>query len=160
VPLDASKKQTSVGWPQFLPDGKHFIYMVTGEKQEDTAYWIGSIDSADKKNAGAAQTLVQYAPPGYLLFVRDRTLVAQALRRLVAQDHRRGRAARGEDRHRQRGPRPLLGLEGRRARLRTGETGGRLLWRDRAGRELDAWRSGRLREPHSLRRAGTGSLST
>ena len=73
----AAKKETSVGWPQFLPDGKHFIYLVTGEKPEDSVYWIASIDSTEKKKLAPAQTLVEYAPPGYLLFVRDRTLVAQ-----------------------------------------------------------------------------------
>src|SRR5262245_20687283 len=41
VALDTAKKETSVGWPQFLPDGKHFLYLLTGEKTEDSAYWIG-----------------------------------------------------------------------------------------------------------------------
>jgi eukaryotic-like serine/threonine-protein kinase len=137
VKQDLSKKETSVGWPQFLPDGKHYIYLVTGEKPEDSAYWIASIESAEKTKLAPAQTLVQYAPPGYLLFVRDRTLVAQpfdaASRRITGE------------------PVPLaekigtdnVGL----ARFsvsnngvlayRTGETGGRLLWRDRAGKEID-----------------------
>jgi eukaryotic-like serine/threonine-protein kinase len=137
VDLDTAKKETSVGWPQFLPDGKHFIYLVTGEKQEDSAYWIGSIGSAEKKMLSPAQTLVEYAPPGYLLFVRDRTLVAQPFDAGALK-------ITGE-------PVPLaekigtdnVGL----ARFsvssngvlayRTGETGGRLLWRDRAGRDLD-----------------------
>jgi eukaryotic-like serine/threonine-protein kinase len=77
VVQDPAKKETTVGWPQFLPDGKHYIYLVTGEKPEDSAYWIASIDSAEKTKLAPAQTLVEYAPPGYLLFVRDRTLVAQ-----------------------------------------------------------------------------------
>ncbi|MEP6995567.1 MAG: protein kinase, partial [Acidobacteriota bacterium] len=137
VKLDAARKETSVGWPQFLPDGKHFIYLVTGEKPEDSAYWIGSIDSSEKKMLSPAQTLVQYAPPGYLLFVRDRTLVAQPFD--ASSLKIKGEAVPlaekiGTDN---------VGL----ARFsvsnngvlayRTGETGGRLLWRDRAGRELD-----------------------
>ncbi len=77
VVQDPAKKETTVGWPQFLSDGRHYIYLVTGEKPEDSAYWIASIDSAEKTKLAPAQTLVQYAPPGYLLFVRDRTLVAQ-----------------------------------------------------------------------------------
>ena len=139
VPLDAAKKQTSVGWPQFLPDGKHFIYMVTGEKQEDSAYWIGSIDSAEKKLLAPAQTLVQYAPPGYLLFVRDRTLVAQPFDasslKITAEAVPLAEKI-GTDN---------VGLArfsvstGGVLSYRTGETGGRLLWRDRAGRELDSF---------------------
>ena len=26
--LDPARKETSVGWPEFLPDGKHFLYLV------------------------------------------------------------------------------------------------------------------------------------
>ncbi len=138
VKLDAARKETSVGWPQFLPDGKHFLYLVTGEKSEDNAYWIGSIDSNEKKKLAPAQTLVTYAPPGYLLFVRDRTLVAQPFDAKTLK-------ITGE-------PVPLaekigtdnVGLArfsvSRNGVLayRTGESGGRLLWRDRSGRELDA----------------------
>jgi Tol biopolymer transport system component len=137
VPVDAAKKQTSVGWPQFLPDGKHFIYLLTGEKQEDSAYWIGSIHSADKKMLAPAQTLVQYAPPGYLLFVRDRTLVAQPFDasslkitgEAVPLAEKIGTDNVGLARF-------SVSKSGVLA-YRTGETGGRLLWRDRAGRELD-----------------------
>ncbi len=137
VALDLAKKETSIGWPQFLPDGRHFIYLLTGEKPEDSAYWIASIDSAEKTKLAPAQTLVQYAPPGYLLFVRDRTLVAQpfdASSRKITGEAVPLAEKIGTDN---------VGL----ARFsvsndgvlayRTGETGGRLLWRDRAGRELD-----------------------
>ena len=138
VGLDAARKETSVGWPEFLPDGKHFLYLVTGEKPEDSAYWIGSIDSNEKKKLAPAQTLVTFAPPNYLLFVRDRTLVAQPF-------DAKAMKITGE-------PVPLaekigtdnVGLArfsvSRNGVLayRTGESGGRLLWRDRSGRELDA----------------------
>ena len=137
VALDTAKKETSVGWPQFLPDGKHFIYLVTGEKPEDSAYWIGSIDSKDKKMLAPAQTLVQYAPPGQLLFVRDRTLVAQpfdasALKitgEAVPLAEKIGTDNVGLARFSVSGNGVLA--------YRTGETGGRLLWRDRSGKELD-----------------------
>ncbi len=137
VGLDAALKQTGVGWPEFLPDGRHFLYLANGEKPEDSAYWIGSIDSKEREKLAPAQTLVTYSPPGYLLFVRDRTLVAQPF-------DAKARRITGE-------PVPLaekigtdnVGLArfsvSRNGVLayRTGETGGRLLWRDRAGRELD-----------------------
>ena len=137
VKLDAARKETGVGWPEFLPDGRHFLYLLTGEKPEDSAYWIGSIDSNEKRMLAPAQTLVTYTPPGYLLFVRDRTLVAQPF-------DAKALKMTGE-------PIPLaekigtdnVGLArfsvSRNGVLayRTGESGGRLLWRDRAGRELD-----------------------
>ena len=137
IGLDAARKETSIGWPQFLPDGKHYIYLLTGEKPEDSAYWIASIDSKDKKMLAPAQTLVQYAPPGYLLFVRDRTLVAQpfdasALKitgEAVPLAEKIGTDNVGLARF-------SVSSNGVLA-YRTGETGGRLLWRDRSGKELD-----------------------
>ncbi|MET0619727.1 MAG: protein kinase [Thermoanaerobaculia bacterium] len=138
VKLDPVKKETSVGWPEFLPDGKHYLYMLTGERQEDSAYWIGSIDSDERKLLAPAQTLVTYAPPGYLLFVRDKTLVVQPF-------DARALKTTGE-------PVPLaeqigtdnVGLArfsvSRNGVLayRTGESGGRFLWRDRSGRDLES----------------------
>src|SRR5437899_246116 len=74
---EASRKETQVGWPEFLPDGKHFLYMAFRGRTEDSSYRVGSLDSAETKAVAPAQTLVTYAPSGYLLFVRDKTLVAQ-----------------------------------------------------------------------------------
>ena len=47
VKPDAARKEISIGWPEFLPDGKHFLYMAMSDKPEDNAYWIGSIDSKE-----------------------------------------------------------------------------------------------------------------
>jgi eukaryotic-like serine/threonine-protein kinase len=136
VKQDPSRKEATVGWPEFLPDGRHFLYMATGQKPEDTAYRVGVLDSTESQPLGPAQTLVTYAPPGYILFARDRTLVAQPF-------DLKARKTRGE-------PTPLaeqigtdsVGL----ARFsvsrdgvlayRTGESGSRLVWMDRAGKDL------------------------
>jgi eukaryotic-like serine/threonine-protein kinase len=138
VKPEASRKEQTVGWPEFLPDGKRFLYMATSEKAEDNMYRIGSLDSKETTTLSPAQTLVTYAPPGYLLFVRDRTLVAEPFDAKAAK-------ATGE-------PIPLaeqigtdsVGLarfsvsrEGTLA-YRTGESGNRLLWRDRNGKEVSA----------------------
>ncbi len=69
--------------PAFLPDGRRFLYEVTGK---DAGVYVGSVDAA----SGASETLVtsgasnpQYLPPsaesahGYILFVRDQTLMAK-----------------------------------------------------------------------------------
>ena len=148
VKPDPAKKIGQVGWPEFLPDGKHYLYMVIGTRAEDSAYRIGSLDSNESKQLAPAQTLVTYAPPGYLLFVRDRTLVAQPF-------DAKAMKTTGE-------PVPLaekigvdnVGLarfsvsrEGTLA-YRTGESGTRLLWVDRNGKELGtAGEAGDSREP-------------
>jgi Tol biopolymer transport system component len=109
-----------------------------GQKPEDSAYRIGSLDSTDSKALAPAQTLVSYAPPGYLLFVRDKTLVAQPFdaKALKTTGEATPLAEHiGTDN---------IGLarfsvsrDGTLA-YRTGDSGSRLLWLDRNGRELNA----------------------
>jgi hypothetical protein len=81
-------KQGIAVFPQFLPDGRHFLYhsLTSGSP---SSVWIGSLDSADSKaasrlmeipNLGSANgrnSPVVYASPGYLLFTRDHMLLSQ-----------------------------------------------------------------------------------
>jgi dipeptidyl aminopeptidase/acylaminoacyl peptidase len=77
VAVDADKGASSVGWPEFLPDGRHFLYM-SGPTQSDRTLMVRALDSSDAKPLFKTTSRVLYAPPGFLLYVRDRTLVAQA----------------------------------------------------------------------------------
>ncbi|HJW14362.1 MAG TPA: protein kinase [Thermoanaerobaculia bacterium] len=138
VKADASRKETVVAWPEFLPDGRHFLYMAQGQKTEDHMYRIGSLDSNESRPLAPAQSLVTYAPPGHLLFVRESTLVAQPF-------DAKAMKTTGE-------PVPLAehigtistGLARFSASrngilaYRTGESGSRFLWVDREGKELSA----------------------
>jgi Tol biopolymer transport system component/tRNA A-37 threonylcarbamoyl transferase component Bud32 len=74
---DTSRGEIGHWWPQFLPDGRRFLFVV-GSSGEDTGLYIASLDQPDERRRiqpGLARTL--YAAPGYLLFVRDGTLLAQ-----------------------------------------------------------------------------------
>jgi Tol biopolymer transport system component len=68
---------TGAGWPEFLPDGRHFLYTMIDPKSPEMTLKVGHIDSGMVKTLFKTTTRVQYAEPGYLLYVRDRTLVAQ-----------------------------------------------------------------------------------
>src|SRR5262249_32832279 len=70
-------KAGHVGWPALLPDGKHFLYMTIAAKLPESMYRVGSIDSKETRPFSPAQSQITYVDPGYLLFLRDRTLVAQ-----------------------------------------------------------------------------------
>src|SRR5450631_871515 len=77
--LDTSRGEGSLRWPVFLPDGKHFLYLVgnfTGQKGFN-AIFVGSLDSNEKRLVVESTANAAYAAPGYLLFYRDRTLLAQ-----------------------------------------------------------------------------------
>ena len=77
--FDQSRGEGSLRWPVFLPDGKHFLYLAgnfTGQKGANAIY-VGSLDSNEKRFIVEATSNAAYAAPGYLLFYRDRTLLAQ-----------------------------------------------------------------------------------
>jgi Tol biopolymer transport system component len=75
--LDVTRNQTVHSWPHFLPDGRHFLYLARSTQRENSAIYVGSIDSNDSKLLVNADSSPAYAPPGYLLFMRERTLMAQ-----------------------------------------------------------------------------------
>jgi len=75
--LDASRKEVGHYWPQFLPDGNHFLYLALTSNPENSAIYVGSLDSKERKLLLNAISDVAYVPPGYLLFSREGTLMAQ-----------------------------------------------------------------------------------
>jgi Tol biopolymer transport system component len=122
------------GWPEFLPDGKHFLFTLGDSAEMQLA--VGSLDSKVTKPLFKTTTRVQYAEPGHLIFVRERTLVAQRFdldsQSIVGEPVPIGQGLGSGD----------LGLASfsvsRNGVLvyREGElTGTRLVWLDRAGKE-------------------------
>jgi Tol biopolymer transport system component len=70
-------------WPQFLPDGRHFIYSEWGTIVTlDTSYYIGSIDSPVRKLIRKESNQLHsmtFAAPGHVLSIRQGSLIAQRL---------------------------------------------------------------------------------
>jgi Tol biopolymer transport system component/tRNA A-37 threonylcarbamoyl transferase component Bud32 len=75
--LDPAHGDTSHRWPQFLPDGKTYLFMTRGGGAEKTGVSIGTVGSPDHKFLLASDSSAYYVAPGYLMFVRDGTLMAQ-----------------------------------------------------------------------------------
>jgi eukaryotic-like serine/threonine-protein kinase len=73
--LDESLKDTSQRWPQFLPDGRHFLFFAGAAGSG--AVYAGSLDGGEPKLLFANDSNAVYAWPGYLLFIREGTLMAQ-----------------------------------------------------------------------------------
>ncbi|HEU5258703.1 MAG TPA: hypothetical protein VFU28_22100 [Vicinamibacterales bacterium] len=68
--------QGSHRWPQFLPDGRRFLFlMATGLPEAHGAY-IGSLDGGEPIRVMSAETAAAYAAPGYLLLVSQGVLSA------------------------------------------------------------------------------------
>lgn len=67
-------------WPVILPDGKHFLYLSgdgTAAGTSKLGIRVGEIGTDEKKFLLQADSDALYAPPGYLLFLRGDTLMAQ-----------------------------------------------------------------------------------
>jgi serine/threonine protein kinase/Tol biopolymer transport system component len=73
--LDESLKDTSQRWPQFLPDGRHFLFFAGAAG--GAAVYAGSLDGGEAKLLLPNDSNAVYASPGYLLFIREGTLMAQ-----------------------------------------------------------------------------------
>lgn len=77
VKADRDRKETTVAWPEFLPDGRHFTYLALHVKADEAVNRIACLDSAENRQLAPGQTAAVYAAPGFLLMGRDHTLVAQ-----------------------------------------------------------------------------------
>jgi hypothetical protein len=78
---DSSRLESSHRWPYFLPDGKHFLFMAANfsGQLEANAIFLASLDSPEKHLIVSSSANAAYSEPGYLVYLRDRTLVAQPL---------------------------------------------------------------------------------
>jgi len=76
--LDASAGDTTNRWPDFLPDGVHFLYVGRQvSPNQPSAVYVGSLDSFAHKKILDVFSEAQYAAPGYLVFGRNTALFAQ-----------------------------------------------------------------------------------
>ncbi len=78
--LDTSRSESGHRWPVFLPDGKHFIYLAANFSGRPgiNAIFLGSLDSTEKRFLVSTSANAFYSEPGYLLYMREKTLVAQS----------------------------------------------------------------------------------
>jgi eukaryotic-like serine/threonine-protein kinase len=79
--IDASRHEKGHRYPQFLPDGKHFLFVaITG--QEPVSTYAGSVGGGTAVEVCRGGSEGRFAPPGYLLFLDSGVNVAK--RRLLA----------------------------------------------------------------------------
>jgi Tol biopolymer transport system component len=84
--LDASRGDIRHNFPQFLPDGRHFLFLSHSTDPRKSGPRIGLLDDPAKNQdvpelaGNAFQAIYAQSPnasSGHLIFVRERTLVAQ-----------------------------------------------------------------------------------
>ena len=67
----------AVAWPQFLPDGRRFLYLLDSARSDRAGIYAGTLDSTQHVRIAAARSSAMYSPTGHLLYVKGNTLVAQ-----------------------------------------------------------------------------------
>ncbi|MDZ4805780.1 MAG: protein kinase [Candidatus Eisenbacteria bacterium] len=75
--VDTTRSETAHRFPQFLPDGKHFLFTALPAHDGKFDTYVGSLDSPKRQLLLSAATGVTWASPGHLLYARDDKLIAQ-----------------------------------------------------------------------------------
>ena len=132
---DSSLGETAVAWPEFLPDGRQYLFLSIGKK---SVLKLGRLGSKTSRELFPCDSRVQYAAPGFLLFSRGGTLVAQPFDPGARED------LRGSD------PDRRAGADERRRR------GGFLVLRHGRPRVCDAQRTARSCHGPGSRRPSAG----
>jgi serine/threonine protein kinase len=75
--LDTAKNEFEHVWPTFLPGGKKFLYLARRVRDQENTVYISSLDQNERKQVVNSVANAIYSPPGYVLFLKDRSLMAQ-----------------------------------------------------------------------------------
>jgi Tol biopolymer transport system component len=78
--VDRDRREFAHRWPQFLPDGRQFLFFVSSEDAQVRGIYYGSVGDPKPRFVLASSYQGIFAAPAHLLFVRDGALVAQPFR--------------------------------------------------------------------------------
>lgn len=77
--LDPAAGETSHAWPAFLDDGRHVIFLVSSTQPSRAGVWIVALDAPAQRRRLVASDAQAIVGDGRVLYLRDQTLMAQAL---------------------------------------------------------------------------------
>jgi serine/threonine protein kinase len=72
---DVTKREGGHRFPQFLPDGRHFLYFMAEAAKRGV--YVGTIDGPDRRHLFDADTAAVFVPPAAIVFVRGGRLMIQ-----------------------------------------------------------------------------------
>lgn len=75
---DRERQEVGHLWPAFLPDGEHFVYMVTSPLDAVQGIYLASVSSPRGRRVTGTTSSAAFAN-GHLLFARDGVLLAQRM---------------------------------------------------------------------------------
>ena len=75
TPVTNAQAAEGHGYPEFLPDGKRFLYFVRGGAKP--GIYVQTLGSEQSTFLLTTPSRASFAPPDYLLYMRDNTLLSQ-----------------------------------------------------------------------------------
>jgi eukaryotic-like serine/threonine-protein kinase len=75
--LDKGAQDIAVSWPQFLPDGRHFVYQIVSLDAARTGVYLGDLDTRRSVRLLDTESPAVFAPPRHLLHVQHDMLIAE-----------------------------------------------------------------------------------
>jgi Tol biopolymer transport system component len=74
---DPARHEAGLSEPQFLPDGRHFLFLKVETISHRFSLEAGSLDSKQVEDLGPVGSDALYAPPGYVFYLDQSTLMAR-----------------------------------------------------------------------------------
>jgi eukaryotic-like serine/threonine-protein kinase len=74
---DAARHESSFSEPQFLPDGRHFLFLSFETITHRSSLEAGSLDSKQVEDLGPIGSEALYASPGHVFYLDQSTLMAR-----------------------------------------------------------------------------------
>jgi Tol biopolymer transport system component/DNA-binding winged helix-turn-helix (wHTH) protein len=75
--LDPAREEVMHAWPQFLPDGRSFLYAAVSKRPEWSGLYLGRVGDPARRRVRSGPYRTTYVPPGFLVYGNGSTLVAQ-----------------------------------------------------------------------------------
>ncbi len=74
--LDREARDIAFAWPQFLPDGRRFLYQIVSLDPERSGVHVGSLDADQSFRLLAGDSAATFAAPRHVLYVENNQLLA------------------------------------------------------------------------------------
>jgi eukaryotic-like serine/threonine-protein kinase len=75
--LDLARQESAQTYPSFLPDGRHFLFFSQSADPGKSGTYVGTLGSKETRLLIPGDSNAQYVLPGFLIYGRGETVVAQ-----------------------------------------------------------------------------------
>jgi DNA-binding winged helix-turn-helix (wHTH) protein/Tol biopolymer transport system component len=74
--LDREARDIAFAWPQFLPDGRRFLYQIVSLDPARSGVHLGNLDTGESRRLLGGDSAATFAAPRHLLYVENGLLLA------------------------------------------------------------------------------------